>query len=322
MSEATATRKLTAILYADVAGYSRLTGNDELGTHRKVMDTLDFAAETISSNGGSVLRYAGDAILAEFSSVVAAVDVAARIQGELYRRNSAIPDDDKVQIRIGINLGEVLQDRGEIYGEGVNVAARLEATAQPGGLCISRLVYDQVQGKIGLEFSDQGMVELKNIQHPIQIFSWKPAQISESSAAAGNVESKSGSAATSSPRHTTIAILPFDNMSGDSEQEYFSDGITEDIITELSRYNELDVMARNSSFFYKDKTTKIQDIGRELGVNYVVEGSVRKAGNRVRVTVQMIETESGAHVWAERYDRELEDIFAVQDEMTQAIVAV
>ena len=322
MSEPTATRKLTAILYADVAGYSRLTGNDELGTHRKVMGILDVATETIDSNGGTVLRYAGDAILAEFSSVVAAVDVAARIQGELHRRNSAIPDDNKVQIRIGINLGEVLQDRGEIYGEGVNLAARLEASATPGGLCISRLVYDQVHGKIGLEFIDQGMVDLKNIEHPTQIFSWEPAQISDSSVVADNADSISEPASSFSPRHTTIAILPFDNMSGDPEQEYFSDGITEDIITELSRYNELDVMARNSSFSYRGKTAKIQDIGQELGVNYIVEGSVRKAGSQVRVTVQMIEVENGAHVWAERYDRELEDIFAVQDEITQSIVSV
>ena len=322
MSEQTAIHKLTAILYADVAGYSRLTGNDELGTHRKVMDTLDFATESISSNGGTVLRYAGDAILSEFSSVIAAVDVAARIQGELYRRNSAIPEDSKVQIRIGINIGEVLQDRGEIYGEGVNLAARLESSAKPGGICISRSTFDQVHGKIGLEFADQGMVELKNIEHPTQIYSWEPAQITESSVTAENTLSNTDTPVSSPPRQSTIAILSFENMSGDPEQEYFSDGITEDIITELSRYNELDVMARNSSFFYKEKTAKIQEIGQELGVSYIVEGSVRKAGNRVRVTVQMIEVESGTHVWAERYDRELEDIFAVQDEITQSIASV
>jgi adenylate cyclase len=322
MSEQTAIHKLTAILYADVAGYSRLTGNDELGTHRKVMDTLDFATESISSNGGTVLRYAGDAILAEFSSVIAAVDVAARIQGELYRRNNAIPEDSKVQIRIGINIGEVLQDRGEIYGEGVNLAARLESSAKPGGICISRSAFDQVNGKVGLEFVDQGMVELKNIEHPAQIYSWEPAQITECSVTAENTLSNTDTPVSSPPRQSTIAILSFENMSGDPEQEYFSDGITEDIITELSRYNELDVMARNSSFFYKGKSANIQEIGQELGVSYIVEGSVRKAGNRVRVTVQMIEVGSGTHVWAERYDRELEDIFAVQDEITQSIVSV
>ncbi|MDA9982721.1 adenylate/guanylate cyclase domain-containing protein [Gammaproteobacteria bacterium] len=321
MSEQTAIRKLTAILYADVVGYSRLTGGDELGTHRKVMDAMDFATESINSAGGTVLRYAGDAILAEFSSVVAAVDAGVTIQTELDGRNESVPDDSKVQIRIGVNLGEVLQDRGEIYGDGVNLAARLESAAQPGGICVSGSVHDQVRGKVDLVFTDGGLVELKNIDRPTQIYRWHPAQKSDGPVTSTTIpmpEPTSGSAA----KQSAIAVLPFDNMSGDSEQEYFSDGITEDIITELSRFRELQVMARNSSFYYKGQAIKVQDVGRELGVSYVVEGSVRKAGNRVRVTVQMVEVESGTHVWAERYDRELEDIFAVQDEITQSIVSV
>ena len=321
MSEQTVIRKLTAILYADVVGYSRLTGGDELGTHRKVMDAMDFATESINSTGGTVLRYAGDAILAEFSSVVATVDAGVTIQTELDRRNESVPEDSKVQIRIGVNLGEVLQDRGEIYGDGVNLAARLESAAQPGGLCVSGSVHDQVRGKVDLVFTDGGLVELKNIDRPTQIYHWHPAQKSD-----GPVSSTTDPMPAPTPaptaKQSAIAVLPFDNMSGDLDQEYFSDGITEDIITELSRFRELQVMARNSSFYYKGQAIKVQDVGRELGVSYIVEGSVRKAGNRVRVTVQMVEVESGTHVWAERYDRELEDIFAVQDEITQSIVSV
>ena len=321
MSGEAVTRKLTVIFYADVTGYSRLTGVDELGTHNTVMALLDSTSSAIGVNGGKVLRYAGDAILAEFASATVAVTTAAAIQTELSDRNAGTPDDSKVQIRIGINLGEVIEDRDEIYGDGVNLAARLESIAEPGGVCISGSVHDQVRGKVEPVFTDGGLVELKNIERPTQIYRWYPARKSYglvTSTTAPMPESESAPAT----RQSTIAVLPFDNMSGDPEQEYFSDGITEDIITELSRFRELQVMARNSSFYYTGQAINIQDVGRELNVSYVVEGSVRKAGKRVRVTVQMVDVESGAHVWAERYDRELEDIFAVQDEITESIVSV
>ncbi len=314
MSEQTAIRKLVAILYADIAGYSRLTGGDELGTHRKVMDTLDLATESIKSGGGSVLRYAGDAILAEFASVVAAVNAAVAIQIELDKRNEDVPADDKVQIRIGVNLGEVLQDRGEIYGDGVNLAARLESAAQPGGICVSAAVYDQVAGKIDVDFGDGGDKSFKNIAKPVRVYRWQPALINL------NIQGDASQSKQPSIREKpSIAVLPFDNMSGAPEQEYLADGISEDLITALSKIRWFMVIARTSTFTYKGKAVDIKQVASDLGVRYVLEGSVRKSGNRVRITAQLIDASTGHHVWAEKYDREMKDMFDLQDEMTQTI---
>ncbi|MEE9596622.1 MAG: tetratricopeptide repeat protein, partial [Acidiferrobacterales bacterium] len=320
MSEQTAIRKLVAILYADVAGYSRLTGGDELGTHRRVMGTLDFATESIKSGGGNVLRYAGDAILAEFSSVVAAVNAAVAIQIELDKRNEDVPADDKVQIRIGVNLGEVLQDRGEIYGDGVNLAARLESAAQPGGICISSAVYDQVTGKVDVDFEDGGDESFKNIAKPVRVYRWQPALVSVNIQLNVNIQGDaSRPKQLSTKEKPSVAVLPFDNMSGDPEQEYLADGISEDLITALSKIRWFTVIARTSTFTYKDKAVDVKQVATELSVRYVLEGSVRKAGNRVRITAQLIDADTGHHVWAERYDREMKGMFDLQDEMTQTI---
>jgi adenylate cyclase len=311
--------KLTAILYADVAGYSRLTGDDELGTHHRVMSALDSATEIIKNGRGKVLRYAGDAILAEFSSVVAATNASVAIQNELQSRNQDTPEQQKIRIRIGIHLGEVLEDRGEIFGEGVNLAARLEAAALPGGICVSAAVHEQIAGKVDVEFADGGFEEFKNIAKPVHIYHWPPG-----SATTGRVPSTMADPIAVElvlPDKPSIAVLCFENMSTDPEQAFFADGISEDIITELSRFRSLFVIARNSSFAFKGQSIDVKEVGRKLGVRYVVEGSVRRSGNRVRVTAQLIDAVDDKHLWAERYDRELEDIFTVQDEVTHAIVS-
>jgi adenylate cyclase len=309
MAEKFSNHKLTAILYADVAGYSRLTGKDEMGTHKRVMETLDYASEAIKQADGTVLRYAGDAILAEFSSVLKLVQTAVKIQTELESRNTEFSAEDKIQIRIGLNIGEVLEDRGEIYGDGVNLAARLEAAAEPGGICISAAVYEQIRGKFDAEFLDGGSQTFKNIANPVQVYYWTPRVLPEVAPPDFALPSK-----------PSIAILAFENMSNDPEQNFFAEGISEDIITELSKFRSFFVIARNSSFAFKAQSTDVKEIGRKLGVRYVVEGSVRRAGDRVRITAQLIDAIDDKHLWADRYDRELEDIFAVQDEVTQAIV--
>ena len=324
MSEADIVRKLTAIFYADVAGYSRLTGSDEEGSHRRVMATLDFTTETIEARGGAVLRFAGDAVLAEFPSIVTAIKASAAIQTALQSQNRNIPQDRKVQIRIGINLGDVMEDRGEIFGDGVNLAARLEATAEPGGICVSAAVYDQVRGKVDIEFTEGGTEYFKNIADPVHIYHWRPEQDSEAEDSdppplvvpAG----PPSSTATKRSDKPSIAVLPFTNMSGDADQEYFSDGITEDITTDLSKISGLFIIARNTAFTYKGRNVDLTKVSQELGVRYILEGSVRKVGERVRITAQLIDGDTGGHVWAERYDRSLEDIFSVQDEVTGEIV--
>ncbi len=310
MSEQVSKHKLTAILYADVAEYSRLTGQDELGTHKRVMEVLDFASETIKSEGGVVLRYAGDAILAEYSSVIAAIESAAFIQTDLQERNQGVPVGSQVKIRIGINLGEVIEDRGEIFGDGVNTAARLESISEPGGICISGLVHEQIKGKVDIEFEDCGKESLKNIVEPVHVFRWQPGGSKKTG------ENPNGkSAARKIP---SIAVLPFTNMSGDPEQDYLADGICEDIITALSKIRVFTVIARNSTFSYKGQSVDVKQVAIDLDVNYVLEGSVRKSGNRVRISAQLIDHD-GLHVWAEKYDRVIEDIFELQDEMTQTI---
>ena len=317
------TRKLTAILCADVVGYSRLMGADEeatietLTTYRKV-----FTSE-IKKHRGRVVDAKGDAILAEFASVVDAVNGAVEIQRELAEKNTELPDERRMDFRIGINLGDVVVKDDVIYGDGVNVAARLEALAKPGGICISRPVFDQVESKLKLEYEYLGEQQVKNIAKPVRAYSVKLTQSVDQPEQREPVSAASlvpDGISLELPDKPSIAVLSFENMSGDKEQEYFSDGITEDIITDLSKLSELFVIARNASFTYKGKAVLPQQVGQELGVRYVLEGSVRKAGNRVRITAQLVDAQSGHHLWAERYDRELEDLFAVQDEITLEIV--
>ena len=305
-------RKLTAILYTDVAGYSRLTGGDEEGTHRQVMEVLDYASQQISDSGGQVLRYAGDAILAEFSSAVGAVNSAIDIQHEMARKNQQVEDDKKVQIRIGINVGDVIEDRGEVFGDGVNLAARLEAAAPEGGICISSSVHEQVLGKLDVDFTDGGEEQFKNINRPVHVYRWKPTQNSNPSTAN---PVKRGS------EKPSIAVLALTNMNQDPDLDFLGDGITEDLITALSKIRSFKVISRESTFSYKGSAIDVRKVAHELGVRFVLEGSVRKAGNRVRVTAQLIDAETGHHVWAERYDREMEDIFDLQDEIVQVIAS-
>jgi adenylate cyclase len=310
MAENFSNHKLTAILYADIAGYSRLTSQDEMGTHKRVMEILDYASDAIEQADGSVLRYAGDAILAEFSSVLKLVQTAVNIQTEFDSRNSEFSAENKIQIRIGLNIGEVLQDRGEIYGDGVNLAARLESAARPGGICISAAVHEQIAGKIEIDFTDGGIETFKNIANPVHVYHW-----------ASGVEVKNISRSINVLEKASIAVLAFENMSGDPEQGYFSDGITEDIITELSHFRDISVTARNSSFAFRGKAVDIIEVGQKLNVHYVLEGSIRKSGQKVRVTAQLIDAATGTHVWADRYDRDLEDVFEVQDEVVKVIAA-
>ncbi len=313
MAEENVTRKLTAILYADVAGYSRLTGEDEVGTHKQLSAGLDLISQRIGGSGGRVVHYAGDAVLADFGSVVAAVDCAVRIQRQFAENNAQLPDDKRLQFRIGVNLGEVIVDRDDIYGDGVNVAARLEGLAEPGGVCLSDAVLQIVKAKLDLPFEDLGERALKNIAEPVRVYR---VPMGSDEGRIAPMESR--------PRPSSkpaIAVLPFQNMSADPEQEYFSDGITEDIITALARYRSFYVVARNSTFAFKDRASDVRATARELGARYVLEGSVRKLGNRVRISAQLVKASDGNHIWADRYDRELADIFALQDEMARTIAA-
>ena len=307
-------RKLAAILYADIAGYSRLTGDDEEGTHRRVMDLLDYVSDQIVKSGGTVLRYAGDAILAEYSSAVDAAKASISVQSELNNRNADFGNEEKVQIRIGINIGDVIADRGEVYGDGVNLAARLEAAAPEGGICIPASVYEQVLGKVEVEFADGGLEQFKNISRPVHIYRWTPDLSTVENPAEENRPGKNSA-------KPSIAVLALTNMSNDPDQDFIGDGITEDLITALSKIRSFKVISRESTFSYKGMAIDVRQVAGELGVRFVLEGSVRKAGNRVRVTVQLIDAETGHHVWAERYDREMEDIFDLQDEMVRVIAS-
>ncbi len=364
-------RKLAAILPADVVGYSRLMGMDEEGTLRTLSAYREIMDNLVEMHHGRVVGSAGDSLLAEFVSVVEALECAVEIQGILKARTAAIPDDRKLQFRIGINIGDVIVKDNDLFGEGVNIAARLEALADPGGICISGGVYEQLKNKLELAYEFMGKQQVKNISEPVAAFrvglgegpvSRKRGAAATKQKAAGAPHMKWVAAAaavvvllgagggavwyvnrpppagvaaapapeTAAPAATaprpasvrlSIAVLPFTNMSGDPEQEAFSDGMTEDIITNLSQLEDVDVISRSSVFTYKGKAVKVQDVGRELGVGYVLEGSVRKSGERVRVTAQLVDTATGHHLWAERYDRDLADVFALQDELTQGIVA-
>ncbi len=302
-------RRLTAILAADVVGYSRLMGADEAGTLAALKAIrVEFIDGKVAEHQGRIVKLTGDGILVEFSSVVNAVACAAELQRGLQERNASRPPDRRIEFRVGINLGDVIVDGDDIYGDGVNVAVRLEGIAEPGGITVSQSVRDQVGNRLELTFEDRGEQELKNIEKPIRVYN----VLLEEPELKGTTSMKD--------ERPSVAVLPFTNMSGDPEQEYFSDGITEDIITDLSKVSGLSVVARHSAFSYKGKPLKVQQVGRELGVGFVVEGSVRKAGTRVRVSGQLVSCNDGRHVWADRFDRDLTDIFAIQDEITHAIV--
>jgi len=310
-------RRLAAVLAADMVGYSRLMEVDERGTlARFKTHRIELIDPAIAKNRGRIIKTTGDGILVEFHSVADAVLCATEIQRRMARRNADVAPARWIQFRIGINLGDVIVEDDDIFGDGVNVAARLQALAEPGGICVSGAVRDQVGHRLdNLEFEDLGDQSVKNITRPIRVFAVK-LEAEPDTAPEG-----SAGAVTTASRKPSIAVLPFANMSGDPEQEFFADGLTEDIITELSRFRDLFVISRNSTFVHKGKAVKVQEVAREFGVDFVLEGSVRKAGDRIRVNVQLIDAETDRHIWAERYDRKLEDIFALQDEMTGAIVA-
>jgi adenylate cyclase len=305
-------RRLAAIFTADVAGYSRLVGADEEGTiDRLSAHRRELIEPKIAEHQGRLVKTTGDGVLAEFASPVKAVRCAIDVQHGMAARNVDIPEGSRIEFRIGINLGDVVVDDEDIYGDGVNIAARLENIAEPGSVFISRAVRDFVTDTAELVLEDLGERELKNIAKPVQVFRI---------AAPAQAVAASQAPAPAVPQKPSIAVLPFTNMSGDAEQEYFSDGMTEDLITDLSKISALFVIARNSSFAYKGRLVKVQEIGRDLGVRFVLEGSIRKSGNRVRITAQLIDAESGGHLWAERFDRDLTDIFATQDEVVEKIV--
>ena len=358
MAEIVTTQKLAAILHADVVNYSRLMGEDEAGTHRLLKEYLDTFALVISDHQGRVVNYAGDAVLADFATVSDALRCAATIQQAIKKRNEVLPDQRKILFRIGINLGEVIVDRDNIYGDGVNIAARLESLAEPGGICLSESARSAIGKKLPFSYRDMGEQEIKNITEPVKAYQVVFEQVANGNASVQSPPSLSISIlnwwliafgivgiaiATISyqwlwkqtearitghhaqpveltSEYPSIAVLPFINMSADPQQEYFADGMTEDLITDLSKISGLFVIARSSTFAYKGKSMTAQQIKQELDVRYILEGSVRKAGDQIRVNTQLIDTRTGGSLWAERYDRQLQDIFALQDEITEQII--
>jgi TolB-like protein/class 3 adenylate cyclase len=304
-------RRLTAILAADVAGYSRLMGADEEGTHERLKAHLqELVNPKIAEHRGRVVKNTGDGFLAEFASVVDAVRCAVEVQREMAERNAGTPAEKRIEFRAGINLGDVIAERDDIFGDGVNVAARLEALAEPGGICVSRVVRDQVRDRLDFTYEDLGEQQVKNIARPVRAYRIPIA---------GNVPPEAPLALPDKP---SIAVLPFANMSGDPEQEYFADGMVEEIITALSHIRWLFVIARNSTFTYKGQAIDVKQVGRELGVRYVLEGSARKGGNRVRITAQLIDAVTGTHLWADRFDGSLEDVFDLQDKIAVSVAGV
>ena len=308
MTDARVERRLAAILAGDIVGYSRLMGADEEGTLARVnVFRREFWEPKIAEHRGRIVKRTGDGVLIEFASVVDAARCGIEIQRGMVERNAEVPPDKRIELRMGIHIGDIIIEDGDIFGDEVNVAARLEGIAEPGGICFSRAAFEQVDGKLDVSFEDGGEQKLKNIARPVRVYRAKFI------------------AATSAPLlvppdKPSIAVLPFQNMSGNPEQEYFVDGIVEDIITGLSRIKWLFVIARNSTFTYKGRAVDVKQVGRELGVRYVLEGSVRKVADRVRITAQLVDTSTGAHVWAERYDRNSADIFALQDEITLSVI--
>ena len=314
MAEQRAKRRLAAILAADVVGYSRLMRADEAGTLVQLNAIRNELLDPkITEYGGRIVKTTGDGILIEFSSAVDAVQHAVDVQQTMAGRNADIAEDQRMDIRMGINVGDVIVEADDLFGDGVNVAARLEGLADPGGICISGSAHEQVRHKLDLNFEDMGKQSVKSIDEPVQAYQIRLDGVERTAAPPPST------AAAEILERPAVAVLPFDNMSGDAEQEYFADGITEDIITELSKWSWFPVIARNSTFAYKGTSPDVRSLAEELGARYVVEGSVRKGGNRVRITAQLIDTATGHHIWAERYDRELEDVFAVQDEITMKL---
>ena len=313
MADDRAKRRLAAILAADVVGYSHLMQLDEAGTLAVLKSRRSEVLQpVVSKHSGRIVKLMGDGVLIEFGSAVDAVECAIRLQQTMETANAGLQEDRRIMLRIGINLGDVIVEGNDLYGDGVNIAARLEALAEPASVFVSETVFNHVRGKVSLGFEDLGEQILKNMAEPVRVY---------------RVTSFPSSAAVARSRmraespEPSIAVLPFTNMSGDPEQDYFSDGISEDIITDLSKLSELHVIARNSSFVFKGRAVSVPEVARVLGVRHVLEGSVRKAGSRVRVTAQLIDANTGGHVWADRYDRDLTDIFTIQDELTREIVS-
>ncbi len=310
MAEERAQRRLAAILAADVVGYSRMMGANEAGTLTalKTWDK-DILQPLMTKHSGRVVKLMGDGVLAEFASAVNAVECAVEMQKSMAANNEDAPEEQKIILRIGINLGDVIVDGGDLYGDGVNVAARLEAMAEPGGICISDDAHRQVRDKLDIAFEDAGEHQLKNIARPLRIFRVR-----------SGTRPPAPQPSLTLPDKPSIAVLPFDNMSGDPEQEYFTDGVVEEIITALSRMQWLFVIARNSSFTFKGRAVDVKQVGHELGVRYVLEGSVRKAANRLRITGQLIEASTGVHLWADRFDGDLDDVFELQDRVASSLI--
>jgi len=327
MSEARVERRLAAILAVDVAGYSRLMGKDEEGTLAALRAVRrELGDPKIAEHRGRIVKTTGDGLLVEFASVVDAVRCAVEMQREMIAR-TAIPAERRIEFRMGINVGDIIIEDGDIFGDGVNIAARLEALAEPGGICLSAAAHEQVRDRLDIAFDDLGEQQVKNITRPVRVYQIRPKsplpppppQAGEGSAGSARV---GAAPALTLPDKPSLAVLPFQNMSGDPEQEYFADGMVEEIITALSRIRWLFVIARNSTFTYKGRAIDVKQIGRELGVRYVLEGSVRKGGNRVRITAQLIEAETGAHLWADRFDGSLDDVFDLQDRVATSVAGV
>jgi len=317
LTEERVARRLAAVLAADVAGYSRLMGGDEEGTLARLKAVRKNVVDLkIAKHRGRIVKTTGDGLLVEFVSAVDAARCALEVQSDIAEQNAGVPQDKRIEFRIGIHVGDIIVDENDIFGDGVNIAARLEGIADPGGICISDDAHRQIRGKVDIAYDDMGPQALKNIAEPMR--AWRFRMDAGSSGTPPKKISPEIAQLLALPDKPSIAVLPFQNMSVDPEQQFFADGIAEDVITALSRYPSLFVIARNSSFSFKGRAVDVQQVGRELGVRYVLEGSLRKSGNRVRVTAQLVEAETGNHIWAERYDRDLADIFSVQDEITQA----
>jgi adenylate cyclase len=318
MSDPAVSRRLVAVFAADVEGYSRLMGADEVGTLKGLTERRAILDRLIADHRGRIANTAGDSVLAEFGSAVEAVQCAVEAQTALAEANSGLSPDRRISFRIGIHIGDVMVRAGDLFGDGVNIAARLQTVAKPGGVCISGATYDQVHKVLPITFADLGAQRVKNIQEAIRAYQVGAPSETREAAPTRVAEAESSPPLPDKP---SIAVLPFENMSGDPEQEYFADGMVEEIITALSRFKRLFVIARNSSFTFKGKAVDVKEVGRRLGVRYVLEGSVRKASGKVRITGQLIDAVTGAHIWADRFERDLTDVFALQDEVTVAVAS-